>query len=153
MNWLSSIVAPLLNATASIGNIAYQGYTVAKDFPWRKIFAWTLVAGTVYYFFGLLWYGFKAVFAAFSFLGSASNLSSAGSPNVGLLGTSLQLSAFWDILNGYLPDFWRWFMWWIAGDWAIFLGINILHMKIIGAVVDRLLVTVAVTIHKVFNNL
>lgn len=153
MQWLKSIVAPLLNGVAAAGNLAYQGYTVAKDFPWRKMFAWTLVAGVVYYFFGLLWYGFKASFQAVAFLANSSNLQAAGSPDSGLLGTSLQLSAFWDVLNGYLPDFWRWFMWWLAGDWAIFVGMNIIHMKVIAAITDRLIATVAVTIRQVFNNL
>lgn len=143
----------IVSAITAIGAGLIAAWNFAKDFPWRKFFAWSVVAGVAYYFFGLLWYGFKAALVALRWLASSGNFASSTSPESGLLGTHINLSAFWDILNGYLPDFWRYIMYFFALDWAIFVGINMLHMYVIGVIVDRLISSLSKAIHAVFNNL
>lgn len=148
-SWLPRIVQAL-SVSADLG---IRAATLAKDFPWRKVFAWAFVAGITYYFFGLLWYGFLAVGRAIAFVANSGNFGAAGSPESGILGTSLNLSAFWTFLASPIPPTFRHLMWWCGVDWLLFVAFNMLHMRVIGFVVDGLLGPMSKAIREVFKAL
>lgn len=151
MDATGAIIAAIVSAIAGVGNFILQGVQTVRSVPWKTIFVWSIVVGFIGYFTAVTWNLFQVSMSALRIVFSASN-SLTGTP-ADYSSSTFAFSSIWSTLQSIVPDFHRFFFWFLGFDWLIWLGVNALHFGIVSYLLTKFARPISHVVHFVAESL
>lgn len=104
-----------------------------KDTKIGRIMGWSAFGSVFSYITGVFWAGVKPALQMFQSMATDPQSAFAGMPQGGMF----SLAWFWDAASAVVPSAVRWFLWFIGGDWWVWLAMSALLLWFAGWLLDK----------------
>lgn len=147
---LIPLITLIATALANVASFIMQAIRTLNSIPWKRIFWWAVLGVFVGYFSAIIWSLVVVSVQSARLVFGSSNMAYGRPPD--LLGRVFDFSGLWTNLS-ILPDFWRFFLWFVGADWFLWLFACGVHFWFVGYLLERFSKPIGTMLHKALEAL